>query len=134
MLLSLPELAEHIDHVNRDADRSSLVGNRTSDGLSDPPGGIGREFETPSVLVLVDGSHQTGISFLDQVQKAHTAISIFLGDGNHQSKIAAGKLSLDRFVLLVALAEIFHAAAKRPGAFLSGHDQVPEFAQQSLEL
>ena len=59
---------DDLGHVDRDADRSRLVGHGSPDRLPDPPGGIGAEFESAAVIELLDRPHQAEIAFLDQVE------------------------------------------------------------------
>ena len=67
MLLRLAEFAQHIDHVDWNSDRSRLISDRTGDCLANPPGSVGAELKSAAILVFVDGPHQTGVSFLNQV-------------------------------------------------------------------
>ena len=53
---------DRLDHVHGNADRTGLVRDRTRDGLTDPPGGIGRELVAAAVLELVDGFHEADIA------------------------------------------------------------------------
>ena len=55
---------------DRDADRSALVGDGSSDRLTNPPSGIGAELEAAAVFELIDRTHQTGVPLLDQVEEA----------------------------------------------------------------
>src|SRR2546429_7362235 len=43
-------LVNNLDHVDGNADRACLVGNRASDALANPPGGVGRSEEHTSEL------------------------------------------------------------------------------------
>src|SRR5262245_10689040 len=47
------QLVDGFDHVNRDANGSRLVRDRTGDRLADPPRGVCRELVTASVLEFV---------------------------------------------------------------------------------
>ena len=71
----------------RDTDGSSLIRNRSSDRLTDPPGRIGRELIPASVFELIDRLHQTNIAFLDQVEELETAVGVFLGNRDHESEV-----------------------------------------------
>ena len=91
---------EHVDHVDRDADRAGLIGDGPGDRLPNPPGGIGRKLVAAAIFELVDRPHQAGVPFLDQVQEAQAAVAILLGDRHDQPQVAAGKLPLDLFVIV----------------------------------
>ena len=91
---------EHVDHVDRNANRAGLIGDGPSDRLPNPPGGIGRKLVAAAIFVFIDRPHQARISFLDQVQEAQAAVAIFLGDRHDQPQIAAGKLPLDLLEIL----------------------------------
>src|SRR3954467_7757868 len=49
LALRAADLVELLDDVDRDADRSRLVGQRASDRLADPPGRVGRELKPLAV-------------------------------------------------------------------------------------
>src|SRR5260370_286478 len=88
------ELVDGLDHVHRDADGARLVGDRTGDGLTDPPCRVSRKLVTAAPLELVHGFHQADVTFLNQVEKLQSAVGVLLGDGNNQSKVG-----LDQFLL-----------------------------------
>ena len=44
------QLVDRLDHMHRNADGARLIGNRPSDRLTDPPGGIGGEFVTAMIF------------------------------------------------------------------------------------
>ncbi len=128
---SIFQLAEHVDHVDRNADRAGLVGNRPGDRLANPPGGVGRELEAAAVLVLVDRPHQAGVALLDQVQEAQAAVAVLLGDRDHQPQVAAGELPLDLFVLAELLPHVGSQRRRRlAGAFQREQHQVAQFLPQ----
>src|SRR5947209_7944749 len=56
-------------HVDRDANRAGLVGNRAGDGLANPPRRVGGKLVPAPILEFLDRLHQPHISFLDQVKK-----------------------------------------------------------------
>ena len=55
------------DLVTRHPDGAGMIRQSTRDSLADPPGGIGAELEAETVLVLVHGTHEAAIAFLNQV-------------------------------------------------------------------
>jgi hypothetical protein len=74
--------------VHRDADGAALVRHRASNRLANPPRGVRAELEASAILELINRAHQAGVAFLDQIQKAQTAIAIFLGNTHHQAQVA----------------------------------------------
>src|SRR3712207_7744077 len=56
------DVADLVDHVDRDADRAALVGDGPRHGLADPPVGVGAELEAAAVVELLDrpGEAQIG--------------------------------------------------------------------------
>src|SRR5450830_1749125 len=88
------ELVDRLDHVHRNTDGAGLVGDRASDRLTDPPGGISREFVAATVFELVHGLHQADVAFLDQVEELQTAVGVLLGDGDHQTQVRFNHLFL----------------------------------------
>ena len=67
---NVPHPRHRFHHVDRDADRAALVGDRAGDGLANPPGGVGAELEAAAVLELIDRPHQPRVALLDQVEEA----------------------------------------------------------------
>ena len=62
--------AHRFDHVHRNTNRAALVGHGAGDRLANPPGGVGAELKAAAVFKLVDGAHQAGVAFLDQIEEA----------------------------------------------------------------
>src|SRR5690606_22948997 len=104
------ELVDRLDHVHGDADRARLVGDGAVDGLPDPPGGVGRELVAPAVLELLDRADQPLVALLDEVEEAHAAAVVLLGDRDDQAQggldeVPAGQLAvLDDALLTTQLA------------------------------
>ena len=82
-------LGDGVHHVNRNPDGPTLVGDRPGDRLTDPPGGVGGEFETLAILEFLDGSDQTEIAFLNQVEERKFGVSVAFCDGDDKTKIGA---------------------------------------------
>src|SRR5690606_25937665 len=80
LLADLSQLRHRLDHVDRNTNRPGLIGDRAGDRLSDPPRGIRAELIAPAVLVLVDGSHQAGVTFLNEIEEGQAAVAVFLRD------------------------------------------------------
>ena len=84
---NLFDLVDGFHHVYRDADGPCLIGNRTGDGLTNPPGRIGGEFKTLGVVKFLHRFDQTQVAFLNQIQKLHPASNISFCNADNQSKV-----------------------------------------------
>ena len=74
--------------MGRDSHQTRPVGNRPLHCLADPPGGVGRKLEAPSVVELLDRPHQPQVPLLDQVQKRQASALVPLGHRHHQPEVA----------------------------------------------
>ena len=81
------EFVDRLHHVDGNPDGARLVGEGSGDGLADPPGGVGGELETLPVVELLDGTDQTKVSLLNEVEQDEAAPYIFLGDGNDEAEV-----------------------------------------------
>ena len=97
------ELVDGLDHVHRDADGAGLVRDGAGDGLTDPPGGVGREFVTATVLELVDGLHEADVALLNEVEELEAAVGVLLRDGDDEAKVGLDELALGALGVHVAL-------------------------------
>ena len=80
-----------------------------------------------AIFVFVHRPHQAGVAFLDDVQERQPAVAVFLGDGDDQAQVAAGKLALGVLVLVVDLADRHDAAVQVLGVFQNQVFQPAEF-------
>ena len=96
------QLVDRLDHVHRDADSAGLISNGARDGLTDPPGGIGRELVTAAPLKLVHRLHQADVALLNQVEKLQPAVGVLLRDGDHQAQVGLNQLFLGLFSFRLA--------------------------------
>ena len=80
--------------MDRDADRSRLVGERTGDRLADPPGRVGRELEALAVVELLRRAHEAERPLLDQVQERQSLVAVVLGDRDDQTQVGFDHLLL----------------------------------------
>ena len=80
-----------LHHVDRNADRPCLVCNGSCDGLPDPPGRVGREFESLPELKLVHSLDQAHVALLDEIQEGHAVVDVLLGNGYHKAQIRLGQ-------------------------------------------
>ena len=126
----LAYLVHGINHVDRYTDGSALVGNGTSDGLAYPPSCIGTEFVTASVLELIDSSHQSRITFLNQIKKRESSISIFLSDRDNQPQVTSGKNSLGRIIVFAKTVTLGDPSAECDWRLVGQTHQITQFATQ----
>src|SRR5688500_10836053 len=105
------EPVDRLDHVDRDADRACLVGDGARDRLTDPPRRIRAELEALLVVELLDRSDEADVALLDEVQEAHAATDVLLGDADHQAQVGLGQA-------LARIGALLHQAA---GPLLERH-------------
>ena len=84
-------LVDGLHHVDGDADSAGLVGNGPGDGLANPPGGVGGEFEALHIVELLHRLDKTQVALLNQVQELHPPAHIPLGNRHHQAQIGLGQ-------------------------------------------
>src|SRR2546428_242828 len=101
------DLVDRLHHVDRDADRTSLVGQGPGDRLPDPPRRVRAELVSLSPVELFDRADETQIPLLNKVQEEHPAAYIFLGDADDQAQVGLDEAALRFLVaLLHALGQV----------------------------
>ena len=73
--------------MHRNTDSSGLVRDCSCDRLTDPPGCIGTEFISFTVVKFLNCLDKSEVSFLDQIQKQHSASHITLRNADYQTKV-----------------------------------------------
>src|SRR5215208_439680 len=101
LALRAADLVELLDHVDRDADRARLVGERAGDRLADPPRRVGGELEALAVVELLRGADEAERALLDQVQEGKALVAVVLGDRDDQAQVG-----LDHLLLRVEVAPL----------------------------
>ena len=81
------DLVDGLNHVYRDADGARLIRDRAGDGLTDPPGRVGRELEALGAVELFDRLDQAEVALLNEVEEQHAAADIALCNGNDQTEV-----------------------------------------------
>ena len=71
-----------------------LVGDRSSDGLADPPGRVRRELEALDVVELLDRPHQAEVALLDEVEEEHPPAHVALRDRHDEPQVRLDQLGL----------------------------------------
>src|SRR5262245_43465618 len=112
------QLVDRLDHVDRDADRPRLVGDRAGDRLADPPRRVGRELVAAAVLELVDRLHQADVAFLNQVEELQPAVRVLLRDRDDQAEVRLDELFLRLLGLRLALRDRLERAHQLLGLLL----------------
>ena len=79
------QLVDGLHHVNRNTNRSCLIGNGSCDSLTDPPGCIRRKLEALAEVEFLYCLDQTKVSLLNQVKEQHAAADVTLCNRDHQS-------------------------------------------------
>ena len=79
-----------------------MIGDRAGDRLSCPPRGVGRKLIAATVLELLHRLHEAHGALLDQVEEAHAAVHVLLGDRDHEPEVGLDHLRLG----LVGLANV----------------------------
>ena len=78
--------------MHRNSDRAGLVRNGAGDGLTDPPGCVGAEFEAFFIIEFFDRLDQPEITLLDQIQQTHPAADVTFGDTDDESQVGLREL------------------------------------------
>ena len=89
--IGMIELIDRFHHMYRYADRTSLISDRTSYSLSDPPRRIGRKLKSSIWIKLIYRTKESDISFLNEIKKTESTTHIFLCYRNHETKICFRK-------------------------------------------
>src|SRR5579863_7436553 len=100
------QLVDGFDHVHWDANGTRLVSNGPSNRLPNPPCGVGGKFVAAAVFEFVHGFHQADVAFLNQVEELQSAVGVFLGDGNNETKVGLDQLALGLLRVHVALDDL----------------------------
>ena len=78
---------DFVHHVDWQADRFGLVGERALDRLLDPPGAVGRELAAFFRVEALDGVHQADIALGNEVAQGKPVAGIVVGDFHHQPEV-----------------------------------------------
>ena len=91
-LAHLLELLLRLEHVHRDADRARLVGERTTDRMTDPPARVRREPQTAAVVEARHRVHEAEVALLDQVGERHAATVVAARHRDDETQVRAHEL------------------------------------------
>ena len=75
-------------HMNGQTNGTGLIHDRPLNGLTNPPGGIGRKAEAALRVKLLHGTDQSQVTLFDQIQQRQAAIDIAAGNLDHQAQVA----------------------------------------------
>ena len=71
---------QRVTGVNREANGATGVGDTASNGLANPPGGVGGELETLAPVELLNRVHEAQVALLNKVEQRQTRGLVLLGD------------------------------------------------------
>ena len=95
----LTDSLEVVDDMDGQANRPSLIGDRATDGLLDPPGCVRGQFEALGVVEFLDSAHQADVALLDQVEQWHArGCAVGTRNRHHEPKVALDELLLGAHV------------------------------------
>ena len=86
--------------MHRNTNGTCLIGNRTCNCLTNPPGSIRTEFVSFTIIKFLHCFDQAKISFLNEVKEQHSPSDISLGNAYNQTKIRLCKTFLCLFITL----------------------------------
>ena len=89
--VGMGESVDGFDHVDGDTDGPCLIGDRPSDPLAYPPGGVRGEFESLLGVELIDGAEKSYVSFLDEVEQSKPASHVLFRNADHEPEIRLRK-------------------------------------------
>ena len=128
------ELVDLLDEVHGQPDGAALVSHAAGDGLTNPPGGVGRELEALGVVELLHRPDQSQIALLDQIKKWHSPAGVTLGQRHHEAQVGfqevlSGRLTVGgehREVAFALVAQTF-AGLEQVLGVQTGLDALGEF-------
>src|SRR5262245_7778505 len=101
LALRAHDLVQLLDHVHGHANRPRLVRERPGDGLTDPPGRVGRELEPLAVVELLGGAPEPDRPLLDQIEERQPLVAVALRDRDDEAQVR-----LDHALLRVVVAAL----------------------------
>jgi hypothetical protein len=87
--------------VDRQPDRASLIGDRTRDGLPDPPGGVRRELVAHPVVELLHRPDEPEVPLLNEVEEGDARVHVVARDRHDEPQVRLDELALGGLVALV---------------------------------
>ena len=84
--------------MDRNPDRTGLIGDRAGDRLADPPRCVSGELVALCIIEFVNGANQAGVALLNQVQDVEAASGILFRNRYDQSKVRLGQFFLGLFI------------------------------------
>ncbi|CAI8159237.1 MAG: Uncharacterised protein [Synechococcus sp. CC9902] len=104
--------------MHRKPDGSALICNRTGDGLTDPPRGVGGELVALFVIELLGCTNQTETALLNQVLKAQAPVHVLLGNRHHKTQVRLNHFFLGPSAQHQATSETDQGHLHKGGPFL----------------
>ena len=97
----LGDLSHLVGDVNGQADRPSLLRQRSGDRLLDPPGCVGRKLEAELVVELLDRPDQAEVALLDEIEKRDLGSCVVSRDRHDEPEVRLDEAALRHLVALV---------------------------------
>ena len=101
----LIDLAQGTTLVQRQAHDATLLGNSLKDALTNPPYGIGDEFETTSLIKFLSSLYQSDVTFVDQVGQCQTLMLVLLGYRDDKAEVGGYQTFLCSLAIRAALTD-----------------------------
>ena len=86
--------------MHRNSNSARLICDSACNRLTNPPCCICTELIALRVIEFLNRTNQTNITFLDQIQQAHTTTNILLRHADDQTQISFGQTTLRLFPIL----------------------------------
>src|SRR5699024_8971478 len=81
------ELVNHFDHMHWNTNGARLIRHRSRNSLTNPPGGVGREFEALGVVKLFNRTNQPQVSLLDEVEELHSSTGVAFCQRDNETQV-----------------------------------------------
>ena len=93
--------------VEGEADDAGLLGEGLEDGLTDPPDGVGDEFEAAGFVEFLGGLDEAEVALVDEVGQAEALVLVLFGNGDDEAEVGPGEFLEGPLVTLAdALGEL----------------------------
>jgi hypothetical protein len=81
------DLSQEVDDVYGQPDRTAMVGDSSSDGLTNPPVHVSGESESALRIIFVNTAIKPQIAFLNQIQEGHPSTNVAACHTHNEAQI-----------------------------------------------